>query len=888
MKKILHILFVLAPLFVVAQQVQLFQQFNGRYDFTAFGNTLNEQPNFGTGYCDFLPQSSANLTLLPTQTFLSAHLYWAGPGDADNKIELNGITVDAQRTFALTANSGLNYFAAYADVSNIIGTGGNGTYTFSELDLSGAVYPGSPYCGNTNFGGWAIYVIYADPTLSLNQISLFDGLDYVSSQNQTLEIILTNIDVATDDLAKIGFLAWEGEAELNTTESLLINGTLIDNPPLNPGDNAFNGTNSWTNSNVMYNMDLDFYDLQGIVVPGATEITINLTSGQDFVMINNVITSVNSEIPDATIEIDSIGVLCQNNDIDVTYTVYNVNSTAPLPINTPIAFYADAVLIGQAQTLTEIPIEGSESGVITLNIPIGTPVLFDLIAVVDDIGDGTGIVAETNEDNNIFTLPIDLNQAGLNLGPNIESCIGMTVTLDTGITDPTFTFQWFLAGVPITGETGPSLDVTTDGMYSIEAFEGICFVEGSIEVHFNPQPVANPPMDLFQCDDGVSTGFFDLTENDDDVLGTQDPTMFVIKYYQTLLDSQDDTNAIATPTVHQINPPSPETIFVRIEDNSGTCFDLEQFEIYFTIANAGAVPSPFVMCDQDEDGFESINLPSEFDVLILNGEPAGQYNVTYHVSQADADAGANILPVPYSVPVPGELIYIRLENLDDISCYDTTQIVEIVVDSPPIVNDPQPLVICDGNNDGFAPFNLHDADADITGGDLTLIVTYHPTLSDAQNNLNELLDPYTNDDPFNDVVFARIESTTNTCYNTVLLTLEVRNTPEIITPAAPLRACDYDNPGDGLEFFDLSSVATEVLDGLDPLLYDIYYYEQEADAITAGDLALTAPDFSQAIGTPTNYQNVTPFLQVVYILVVGNAAYTDPNNGGTGCYAIVP
>ena len=35
------------------------------------------------------------------------------------------------------------------------------------------------------------------------------------------KIVLTNIDIATDDLAKIGFLAWEGEAEIGI-ETLLI------------------------------------------------------------------------------------------------------------------------------------------------------------------------------------------------------------------------------------------------------------------------------------------------------------------------------------------------------------------------------------------------------------------------------------------------------------------------------------------------------------------------------------------------------------------------------------------------------------------------------------------------------------------------------------------
>ena len=114
------------------------------------------------------------------------------------------------------------------------------------------------------------------------------------------------------------------------------------------------------------------------------------------------------------------------------------------------------------------------------------------------------------------------------------------------------------------------------------------------------------------------------------------------------------------------------------------------------------------------------------------------------------------------------------------------------------------------------------------------------------------------------------------------------STPMVLEPSAPLRLCDYNNPGDGLEVFDLTLVELEVLNGLDPMLYDFYYYEQEVDAITAGDLALTAPDFSLAIGTPGAYQNVTPLMQVIYVLVVGNSANTSPNNGGNGCYAIVP
>ncbi|MBG43658.1 MAG: hypothetical protein CL530_06785, partial [Aequorivita sp.] len=576
MKKLILLLTFVFPLFVFSQPVTLFQQFNGRYDFTAVGNTLNAQPNFN-GYCGQLLQSSASLSLTPGQTFVSAHLYWGSIGTGDFDVSLNGTPISAQRIFSHTFN-GQPYFSAYADVTSLVAATGNGTYTFADMDVQGLL---SQYCG-TNFGGWAIYIIYEDPSLLLNQISLFDGLESVSANNNNLSITLTNIDVSSDILSKIGFLAWEGEAEIANGESLFINGTLISNA-LNPADNAFNGTNSYIGppgNTQNYNMDLDYYDLVGIVNPGDTTILIELESQQDFIMVNNIITSVNSELPDATIEIDDLGVLCQNGNIDVDYTVYNVNSTNELPANTPIAFYADAVLIGQTTTTNAIPIGGSESGTITLNIPIATPNNFNLRAVVDDIGNGTGIVAETDESNNEFIYPVDLSTAGILLDPG-PACLGRPVILDSGVTDPPFNIQWFRNGIPIPGATNATLTVTTDGIYSVEAVDGICRVDSnSVVITFRPQPIANAAVDLYQCDYGTTAGVFNLTDNDANILGGQDPALFTIKYYQSYQDSFDDTNEILGG-VHIIVPPSPQTIYARIEDNSGSCFDLTDFRIFF-------------------------------------------------------------------------------------------------------------------------------------------------------------------------------------------------------------------------------------------------------------------------------------------------------------------
>ena len=100
--------------------------------------------------------------------------------------------------------------------------------------------------------------------------------------------------------------------------------------------------------------------------------------------------------------------------------VYNINSTAVLPANTPIAFYVDDLLIGQSETNTEIAIDGNESETILLTIPSNISADFILKAVVDDTGNGTGIVNESNEDNNEFSLEVHLL-----VFPNIESPISL-------------------------------------------------------------------------------------------------------------------------------------------------------------------------------------------------------------------------------------------------------------------------------------------------------------------------------------------------------------------------------------------------------------------------------------------------------------------------------
>ncbi len=404
------------------QNISLLDQFNGRYDFVFIGNTLNTiENNNTTGIappCTILTSSASNLNLNTTDMVQKAYLYWAGSGTGDFDITINNQNITAQRRFAIDNSAGLPCFSAYADVTALVQTTGNGNYTLSNLDLTAVI---ADYCSfGGNFGGWTIIIVYKNDALPLNQLNIYDGLQAVPS---AINMSLNSLNVIDNAGAKIGFLAWEGDKNIAVNETLSINGNIIGNPPLNPVDNAFNGTNSITNDASLFNMDLDIYNIQNNINVGDTSAQIQLTSDRDFVMINAIITKLQSQLPDATIVLNNKRLQCNSRQIDLNYTVKNLNATSVLPTGTPIAIYANNILINSTATSQSITIGGSQNGQILVTIPANIPDNFILKMVVDDTGGGNGLVSEIIEDNNDCFENISLLFAPkFNVLPPLYSC----------------------------------------------------------------------------------------------------------------------------------------------------------------------------------------------------------------------------------------------------------------------------------------------------------------------------------------------------------------------------------------------------------------------------------------------------------------------------------
>jgi gliding motility-associated-like protein len=510
LKKILYLVFLLQifyPTLVKSQDISLYTQINGRYDFTFIGNTMNPDENTFQ-YPTFLyTQSSATLNLDVNDRIERAYLYWAGSGTGDTEIKLNGIdiTPDALST-VIGTSSNLTYFSAFKDITSFVQTTGNGTYTLSDFDLNSLV---TTYYNNaTQFGGWAILVVYENPNLTLNQLNIYQGLEALSPNlplgildNMTIQ--LDNLYLISNTGAKIGFIAWEGDRFIQVSERLTFtaNGTTnILSNTLNPSNNAFNGTNTETNSTTLYNMDLDVYSIENYIVPGTTSATVSLQSGQDYVMLNTVVTKLNSQLPDATIVLENPTSVCDSRDVNIDYIVSNLNSTEVLQANTPITFYIGSQAIGTTFTQNIIPIGASENGNITLSIPTTIPLNFTLTAVVDDTGNGIGIAPELIETNNSFQIEIQLI-----VSPTFNT-LENTTSCNLGLTRGLFDFSNYSELV----KTNPSHIVSFH-----ESYDDAVQNTNSILNSSNYEALTTPKEIFVRIDNGCFsiTSFFLFTEN---------------------------------------------------------------------------------------------------------------------------------------------------------------------------------------------------------------------------------------------------------------------------------------------------------------------------------------------------------------------------------------
>ncbi|WP_273289547.1 choice-of-anchor L domain-containing protein, partial [Winogradskyella sp.] len=440
------------------------------------------------------------------------------------------------------------------------------------------------------------------------------------------------------------------------------------------------------------------------------------------------------------------------------------------------------------------------------------------------------VVADDRD--NIYDTGVFLKAGSFDLGGDLgeditieagtAECGGSSITLDTSVTTATHT--WYLDGVEIAGETGPTIDVSETGTYSVDIiFTGVCQASDSIFVEFKPNPEVNPAQNLSICEtDG--TAEFNLSDNDDDILGTQNPSDFIITYHLTEQDAIDNVGAL--PTIYE-NVANPQIIWARIADSSQECFATTSFELTVSGITINNSVTPLLVCDDDGDGFAPFIL-TDRDTEVIGANNPSDVNVTYHLTQTDAETDTSPLPIPYTnATANSQIIYVRLDLINNQDCYNVTTL-ELEVLNNPVANTTTPYEVCDDNSDGFAEFDLSTKDPEVIGPQTGVTVTYHATENDAIQGTGVLPTLYTNMIAGSETIYARIENAAG-CFDTTELQLIVNPLP-ITTAVSSYELCDADNPGDGQELFDLTTKDAEVLNG--QVNVTVSYFANQSDANT--------------------------------------------------------
>lgn len=396
----------------------------------------------------------------------------------------------------------------------------------------------------------------------------------------------------------------------------------------------------------------------------------------------------------------------------------------------------------------------------------------------------------------------------------------------------------------------------------------IASVDPVFNLIVNTRAIANTPMDMVVCDDISNDGLatFNLSTQESAILGTQDAGVYNVSFHTSQADAIGNLSPL--PASYTNNTPNLEPVYVRVEDPLyPSCYSTTSFNLVVNPLPSAIAPTPLEVCDDGTpDGL------TEMDLSLKNTEVTGNnpgYSVSYYETLGNASSGTDALPMQYTNTSNGQIIYVRVEDTET-GCYSTTTL-ELNVQQAPIAFTPAPLRYCDPDNDGFGIFTLIEANDEITGGAGGLAVSYHETYVNAENNV-DAIDTTIN---YNNIVvntqtlYVRVESETiaTDCATIVELELIVEPSPQIIAPT-PLNACD-DISADGFAIFDLTTKSPEVLNGQDPMQYDVNYYESEANAETSNN----------PIGNPEAYTNTTAYNQIIWIRVEDHTTIE-------GCYKI--
>lgn len=301
--------------------VALRESYAGNLSFVLTGGSFRTNQN-NTDACSITSSRSNTLAGLPADSIIKkAYLYWAASNNNfDTQVTLNGTSVNADRTYFEDWDASRRFVNGVADVTNIVRSYRNGTYTVSNLSIDNSF----TYCNNqTVLGGWALAVIYESDSEDFRVLNLYEG--FQSYQNSTVTLIPDNFKLPANPSGKHAHITWEGDDTLGSDgEYLEFEGVRLSDGPLNPNNNQFNSYSNVQGGFTSYGVDIDEYDISNYLVEGATSVHTVYSAGQDLVLLSAEIVSVsNIPVADLSVSTSNSTGWTQGSNVSKKFTISN-------------------------------------------------------------------------------------------------------------------------------------------------------------------------------------------------------------------------------------------------------------------------------------------------------------------------------------------------------------------------------------------------------------------------------------------------------------------------------------------------------------------------------------------------------------------------------------
>jgi hypothetical protein len=169
----------------------------------------------------------------------------------------------------------------------------------------------------------------------------------------------------------------------------------------------------------------------------------------------------------------------------------------------------------------------------------------------------------------------------------------------------------------------------------------------------NAQLTINQPTDLSSCNNG-NYGVFDLTSKNSEILGSLDPALFSVSYYEDYDDCLNVVNSIQNPTSYVFS--TSNYVQVRVFENQNLQnFGFTYLYLIPTVTSSNFIFKDLTVYETPNDNVAVFNLTNSFQANGLN------ITFSYFLTESDANNNSNPIlnPTAYTNTSNPQYVYAR-------------------------------------------------------------------------------------------------------------------------------------------------------------------------------------------------------------------------------------